>query len=144
MAMNGKPSAIPFAEEAGVLFVLAKNPKLYVDCAPDGGRNPSPNFSAIFIPRGISGGGSESPGHRERGLRGLDAQFPEDRLGAQGQVGRELLLLAAVAGVGQQLVFRAPRLFLRADEWTRGYLTTWLALAAAVLAGGAAAALVFV
>ena len=35
-------------------------------------------------------------------------------------------------------------LFLRADEWTRGYLTTWLALGAAVLAGGAAAALIFV
>ena len=35
-------------------------------------------------------------------------------------------------------------LFLRADEWTKGYLTHWLALGAAVLAGGAAAALIFV
>jgi hypothetical protein len=35
-------------------------------------------------------------------------------------------------------------LFLRADEWTKGYLTRWLAIAAVVLAGGAAAALVFV
>ncbi len=35
-------------------------------------------------------------------------------------------------------------LFLRADEWTRGYLTSWLALGAAILAGGAAAAVLFV
>ncbi|QJW94143.1 hypothetical protein [Frigoriglobus tundricola] len=35
-------------------------------------------------------------------------------------------------------------LFLRADEWTRGYLTSWLALGAVGLAGGAAAALIFV
>jgi len=35
-------------------------------------------------------------------------------------------------------------LFLRADEWTKGYLTHWLALGAALLAGGAAAVLIFV
>jgi hypothetical protein len=35
-------------------------------------------------------------------------------------------------------------LFLRADEWTKGYLTRWLACAAVVLVGGAAAALYFV
>ncbi len=35
-------------------------------------------------------------------------------------------------------------LFLRADEWTKGYLTRWLAFAAVLLAGGAAAALIFV
>lgn len=35
-------------------------------------------------------------------------------------------------------------LFLRADEWTKGYLTRWLAAAAVLLAGGAAAALYFV
>ena len=35
-------------------------------------------------------------------------------------------------------------LFLRADEWTKGYLTSWLAIAAVVLAGGAAAAFIFV
>jgi hypothetical protein len=35
-------------------------------------------------------------------------------------------------------------LFLRADEWTKGYLTSWLALAAVTLAGGAAAALIFI
>lgn len=35
-------------------------------------------------------------------------------------------------------------LFLRADEWTKGYLTRWLAMGAVLLAGGAAAALYFV
>ncbi|HUR54395.1 MAG TPA: hypothetical protein VMZ71_09700 [Gemmataceae bacterium] len=35
-------------------------------------------------------------------------------------------------------------LFLRADEWTKGYLTRWLAFAAVLLAGGVAAALIFV
>jgi hypothetical protein len=35
-------------------------------------------------------------------------------------------------------------LFLRADEWTKGYLTSWLAIGAVVLAGGAAAALIFI
>ncbi len=38
----------------------------------------------------------------------------------------------------------AGLLFLRADEWTRGYLTSWLALGAAALVGGTAAALIFV
>jgi hypothetical protein len=35
-------------------------------------------------------------------------------------------------------------LFLRADEWTKGYLTSWLALGAVTLAGAAAAALIFI
>jgi len=35
-------------------------------------------------------------------------------------------------------------LFLRADDWTKGYLTRWLAMAAVLLAGGTAAALYFV
>ena len=34
--------------------------------------------------------------------------------------------------------------FLRLDEWSKGYLTSWLALAAAALGGGIVAALVFV
>jgi hypothetical protein len=34
--------------------------------------------------------------------------------------------------------------FLRLDEWSKGYLTSWLALAAAALGGGIIAALVFV
>jgi hypothetical protein len=34
-------------------------------------------------------------------------------------------------------------LFLRADEWTKGYLTRWLALGAATAGGGVAAALIF-
>ncbi|MCS6866802.1 MAG: hypothetical protein RMJ56_08830 [Gemmataceae bacterium] len=35
-------------------------------------------------------------------------------------------------------------LFLRADDWTKGYLTRWLALAAVIIAGGTAAALIFI
>jgi hypothetical protein len=35
-------------------------------------------------------------------------------------------------------------LFLRADDWTKGYLTRWLALAAVTIAGGTAAALIFI
>ncbi|MDB5313775.1 MAG: hypothetical protein JWO38_7977 [Gemmataceae bacterium] len=35
-------------------------------------------------------------------------------------------------------------LFLRLDEWTKGYLTSWLALGAAALGGGVVAALVIV
>jgi hypothetical protein len=42
------------------------------------------------------------------------------------------------------VVALAGFLFLRADEWTKGYLTSWLALGAATLAGGVAAALIFV
>ena len=41
-------------------------------------------------------------------------------------------------------VVLAAFLFLRADEWTRGYLTSWLALGAVALAGGAAAALIWI
>lgn len=49
---------------------------------------------------------------------------------------RVLGMLVAVALAGF--------LFLRADEWTKGYLTRWLAFAAVLLAGGVAAALIFV
>lgn len=45
-----------------------------------------------------------------------------------------IVLVVALAGF----------LFLRADEWTKGYLTRWLAFAAVLLAGGTAAALIFV
>jgi hypothetical protein len=48
-----------------------------------------------------------------------------------------------VAG-GLAVAALAAFLFLRIDEWTKGYLTSWLALAAFGLAGGAAALLVFV
>jgi hypothetical protein len=48
-----------------------------------------------------------------------------------------------VAG-GLAVAALAGFLFLRIDEWTKGYLTSWLALAAFGLAGGAAAALLLV
>lgn len=62
---------------------------------------------------------------------------------------RELRAQERVAGGMRVLgmlvaVALAGFLFLRADEWTRGYLTSWLAIGAVALAGGAAAALIFV
>jgi hypothetical protein len=45
---------------------------------------------------------------------------------------------------GLSVIALAGFLFLRADEWTKGYLTRWLAMAAVLLAGGTAAALYFV
>jgi hypothetical protein len=55
------------------------------------------------------------------------------------RVGDTLRIFGALASVAL-----AGFLFLRADEWTKGYLTRWLAMAAVLLAGGAAAALYFV
>lgn len=60
-------------------------------------------------------------------------------LRTRARVGSALRVLGAVAGVAL-----AGFLFLRLDEWTRGYLTSWLAFAAVALAGGVAAALVLV
>ena len=45
---------------------------------------------------------------------------------------------------GLSVIALAGFLFLRADEWTKGYLTRWLAMGAVLLAGGAAAVLYFV
>ncbi len=50
-----------------------------------------------------------------------------------------LRTLGAIAAVSLAGFF-----FLRLDEWSKGYLTSWLALAAAALGGGIVAALVFV
>ncbi len=60
-------------------------------------------------------------------------------LRAQERVSAVLRILGVLVAVAL-----AGFLFLRADEWTRGYLTSWLALGAVGLAGGAAAALIFV
>ncbi|MBX9625738.1 MAG: DUF493 domain-containing protein [Gemmataceae bacterium] len=60
-------------------------------------------------------------------------------LRTRGRVLVALRLVGAVAGVAL-----AAFLFLRLDEWTKGYLTSWLAFAAVALAGGVAAALVLV
>lgn len=50
-----------------------------------------------------------------------------------------LRALGAIAAVSLAGFF-----FLRLDEWSKGYLTSWLALAAAALGGGIVAALIFV
>ena len=55
------------------------------------------------------------------------------------RVGSSLRIFGAIAAVAL-----AGFLFLRLDEWTKGYLTRWLAIAAVLLAGGTAAALYFV
>lgn len=55
---------------------------------------------------------------------------------------RVAILFKALAGL--TCVALASFLFLRADEWTKGYLTRWLACGSVVLVGGAAAALYFI
>jgi hypothetical protein len=57
---------------------------------------------------------------------------------------RDRVSLALRAFSGLTFIALASFLFLRADEWTKGYLTRWLACGAVVLVGGAAAALYFV
>jgi hypothetical protein len=60
-------------------------------------------------------------------------------LRAQARVSAGLRVVGMVLAVAL-----AGFLFLRADEWTKGYLTRWLALAAVTLGGAIAAALIFV
>lgn len=58
--------------------------------------------------------------------------------------GRERVGLGLKVLAGFAVAALAGFLFLRADEWTKGYLTSWLAVAAFALAGGVAATLAFV
>ena len=54
-------------------------------------------------------------------------------------------LSGAIRGViGLGVLAFAGFLFLRLDDWTKGYLTSWLAFVAAGLVGGIAAALLFI
>jgi len=57
---------------------------------------------------------------------------------------RDRIAIALRGFGGLTFIALAGFLFLRADEWTKGYLTRWLACAAVVLVGGTAAALYFV
>jgi hypothetical protein len=66
-----------------------------------------------------------------------DRQVRDLRVQDRVAVGLRAVGLVAVVAL-------AGFLFLRADEWTKGYLTRWLALVAVTLVGAAAAALVFV
>jgi hypothetical protein len=73
---------------------------------------------------------------------GYDVEVTPDQvrhLRTRDRIGDALRVFGAVA-----VVALAGFLFLRADEWTKGYLTRWLAMGAVLLAGGAAAALYFV
>jgi hypothetical protein len=84
---------------------------------------------------------------QETGLTNLnyvefDVEVTADQvreLRAQERVSTGLRVLGVLMAIAL-----AGFLFLRADEWTKGYLTHWLALGAVGLAGGAAAALIFV
>lgn len=60
-------------------------------------------------------------------------------LRTRNRVGDGFRVMLAVAAVSL-----AGFLFLRLDEWSKGYLTSWLAVAAAALAGGVVAAALFV
>jgi hypothetical protein len=61
------------------------------------------------------------------------------QLRTRDRLAQTLRVLGAVVAVAL-----AGFLFLRADEWTRGHLTRWLAVAAVLLGGGAAAVLYWV
>ncbi len=57
---------------------------------------------------------------------------------------RERIAMMLRVFSGLTVVALAGLFFLRADEWTKGYLTRWLAFIAIILAGGVAAVLAFV
>ncbi|MFM8271749.1 MAG: hypothetical protein ACKODX_05380 [Gemmata sp.] len=85
---------------------------------------------------------AELDGHQNLVYVQYDVEVTADQvreMRAQERVAGALRVLGALVAVAL-----AGLLFLRADEWTRGYLTSWLALGAALLAGGAAAALIFI
>jgi hypothetical protein len=78
----------------------------------------------------------------ERMFVDIDVEVTADQvreLRTQDRVSDALRVLGGLAAVAL-----AGFLFLRADEYTKGYLTSWLAFIAIALAGGAAAALVLV
>jgi hypothetical protein len=60
-------------------------------------------------------------------------------LRSQDRLSTSLRVLAMIVGAAF-----AGFLFLRVDDWTKGYLTSWLAVAAAALAGGAAALAMYI
>ncbi|MBP3958078.1 hypothetical protein J8F10_22725 [Gemmata sp. G18] len=96
-------------------------------------RKPDPEEAELLVREGISG----NLVYVEYDVEVTAEQVRELR--AQERVGAGVRIIGALMAVAL-----AGFMFLRADEWTRGYLTSWLALGAAILAGGAAAALIFV
>ena len=96
-------------------------------------RPPSPAEKEVISNLAISG----NPVYVE-----YDVEVTSDQvrhLRTRDRIGDTLRILGVVAAMAL-----AGFLFLRADEWTKGYLTRWLAMGAVLLAGGAAAALYFV
>src|SRR5207237_10596346 len=86
--------------------------------------------------------------YAKAGLR-TDLMFVEYEVAVSAEQVRELrtqdrVLLGLKVFAGVAAAALAGFLFLRIDEWTKGYLTSWLAVAAVALAGGAAATLALV
>jgi hypothetical protein len=93
---------------------------------------PGPELKAEFARSGITG----NPVKIAYDVEVSAEQVRELR--SQARVGFGLRAVAGLVAVSL-----AGFLFLRADERTKGYLTSWLALGAVTLAGAAAAALMF-
>lgn len=96
-------------------------------------RTPDADARASFAQYGISG----NLVYVEYDIEVTADQVRELR--AQDRVSGGLRVLGVLTAVAL-----AGFLFLRADDWTRGYLTSWLALGAVALAAGAAVALILV
>ncbi len=96
-------------------------------------RTPDAEEKATFVKYGVSG----NLVYVEYDVEVSADQVRELR--SQGRVTTGLRFLGICVAVAL-----AGFLFLRADEWTRGYLTSWLALAAVLLAGGAVSAFLFI
>lgn len=90
-------------------------------------------------------GPSELEGWDKHGFRG-DQVYVEYDVEVTAEQVRELRTQERLSGalrgiIGLGALAFAGFLFLRLDEWTKGYLTSWLAFVAAGLTGGVAAAL---
>jgi len=96
-------------------------------------RGPDPEEKKIFADYGVSG----NVVYVEYDVEVSAEQVRELR--SQDRVSLGLRILGSLFAVAL-----SGFLFLRADEWTKGYLTRWLALGAVTVAGGTAAALIFI
>jgi hypothetical protein len=93
-------------------------------------------------------GPSEQEGWQQHGFTG-DQVYVEYDVEVTAEQIRDLRTQERLSGavraiIGLAVVAFAGFLFLRLDDWTKGYLTSWLAFVAAGLAGGVAAALLMI
>src|SRR5262249_25883185 len=92
---------------------------------------------------------AEKDEYAKLGVKDTDLKFVEYEVTVSAEQVRELRSrervffgVKVLAGIAAAAL--AGFLFLRADEWTKGYLTRWLAVAAFAPAGGVAATLAVV